>query len=197
MCPQRRPPGRGGICSATSRVTVNSGDRLAIVGINGTGKSTLIRVLTGVDTPEAGTVRFGGGVRIAVFDQDPQLPAGPVRTAVGDQAHPARAVAAGQRTRGGLAGARRARPPGPGPGPAGSGHRQTLGWAAQAGGAGPGAGQHRADRPGWRDRDRPAGARRAHQPSRPRSDRLVGGSACHVQGRPGPGHPRPPSARTG
>ncbi len=65
-------------------VTVNSGDRLAIVGINGTGKSTLIRVLTGVDTPEAGTVRFGGGVRIAVLDQDPQLPTGTVRSAVGD-----------------------------------------------------------------------------------------------------------------
>ena len=34
-------------------VTINSGDRLGIVGLNGTGKSTLLRVLTGADEPQS------------------------------------------------------------------------------------------------------------------------------------------------
>ncbi len=55
-------------------VTVNSGDRLGIVGLNGTGKSTLLRVLTGADEPESGVVRRGREVRISVLDQRAELP---------------------------------------------------------------------------------------------------------------------------
>jgi ATP-binding cassette subfamily F protein uup len=62
---------------------VSSGDRLGLVGINGTGKSTLLRVVAGVDPPEQGTVRRGRGVRVAYLDQRPSLPAGTVRQAVG------------------------------------------------------------------------------------------------------------------
>jgi len=62
---------------------VSSGDRLGLVGINGTGKSTLLRVVAGVDRPEQGTVRRGRGVRVAFLDQRPSLPAGTVRQAVG------------------------------------------------------------------------------------------------------------------
>ena len=47
-------------------VTVHSGDRLGVVGINGTGKSTLLRVLAGRLDPDAGAVRQGRGVRIGV-----------------------------------------------------------------------------------------------------------------------------------
>ncbi|HEX6238679.1 MAG TPA: ABC-F family ATP-binding cassette domain-containing protein [Acidimicrobiales bacterium] len=64
-------------------VTVASGDRLGLVGINGTGKSTLLGVLAGEVTPEAGTVRHGRGVRAVALDQDARLPAGTVRAAVG------------------------------------------------------------------------------------------------------------------
>jgi ATP-binding cassette subfamily F protein uup len=64
-------------------LTVSTGDRLAIVGINGGGKSTLIRLLAGIDRPETGTVRLGRGVRVATLVQDPQLPAGTVRAAAG------------------------------------------------------------------------------------------------------------------
>jgi ATP-binding cassette subfamily F protein uup len=62
---------------------VSSGDRLGLVGINGTGKSTLLRVVAGVDPSEQGTVRRGRGVRVAYLDQRPSLPAGTVRQAVG------------------------------------------------------------------------------------------------------------------
>jgi ABC transport system ATP-binding/permease protein len=65
-------------------VTVTDRDRLGVVGINGTGKSTLLRLLAGIQVPEAGQVRRGRGVRIGVLEQDAILPDGTVRHAVGD-----------------------------------------------------------------------------------------------------------------
>jgi ATP-binding cassette subfamily F protein uup len=64
-------------------LTLQTGDRLGVVGRNGTGKSTLLRVLAGEAEPEAGAVRRGRGVRIGFLGQDPQLPPGTVRDAVG------------------------------------------------------------------------------------------------------------------
>ncbi len=63
-------------------VTVRTGDRLGVVGINGTGKSTLLRVLAGRQPPESGTVVFGRGVRVSMLDQDAPLPGGTVLEAV-------------------------------------------------------------------------------------------------------------------
>jgi ATP-binding cassette subfamily F protein uup len=63
-------------------LTVSSGDRLGVVGLNGCGKSTLLSVLTGEAEPEAGAVRRGRGVRVAALTQRPQLPPGPVLAAV-------------------------------------------------------------------------------------------------------------------
>jgi ABC transport system ATP-binding/permease protein len=65
-------------------LTVNTGDRLGVVGINGTGKSTLLRVIAGVTQPEEGTVRRGRGTRVAFLEQNPVLQAGTVRQAVGE-----------------------------------------------------------------------------------------------------------------
>jgi ATP-binding cassette subfamily F protein uup len=45
------------------------GDRVALVGPNGTGKTTLLRVLTGALAPDTGTVTLGTGLEVAVFDQ--------------------------------------------------------------------------------------------------------------------------------
>ncbi len=64
-------------------VTIHTGDRLGVVGINGTGKSTLLRVLAGRLDPDAGIVRQGRGVRAGFLDQTPVLPPGTVRHAVG------------------------------------------------------------------------------------------------------------------
>jgi ABC transport system ATP-binding/permease protein len=64
-------------------LTLSTGDRLGVVGVNGTGKSTLLRVLAGAVEPEAGAVRRGRGVRIGILDQQPALPPGTVRAAVG------------------------------------------------------------------------------------------------------------------
>ncbi|HLI00363.1 MAG TPA: ABC-F family ATP-binding cassette domain-containing protein [Acidimicrobiales bacterium] len=65
-------------------VTVSDGDRLGVVGINGTGKSTLLRVVAGPLTPDGGTVRRGRGVRVGYLPQEPELPEGTVADAVGE-----------------------------------------------------------------------------------------------------------------
>jgi len=59
-------------------LTISTGDRIAIVGINGTGKSTLLRVLVGDQAPEHGEVRNGRGVRTSVLDQQDSLADGKV-----------------------------------------------------------------------------------------------------------------------
>ena len=46
------------------------GDRIALVGPNGVGKTTLLNVLTGAQTPDSGTIRHGTNLRTAVFDQN-------------------------------------------------------------------------------------------------------------------------------
>ncbi|MBL9061906.1 ATP-binding cassette domain-containing protein [Tabrizicola sp.] len=45
------------------------GDRVAFVGPNGVGKTTLLKMLTGEVQPDAGTVTLGTSLEIAVFDQ--------------------------------------------------------------------------------------------------------------------------------
>jgi len=50
-------------------LTVMRGDRVAFVGPNGVGKTTLLKMLTGEVPPDQGTVRLGTSLEIAVFDQ--------------------------------------------------------------------------------------------------------------------------------
>ncbi|MEZ5772278.1 MAG: ATP-binding cassette domain-containing protein [Defluviimonas denitrificans] len=45
------------------------GDRVAFVGPNGVGKTTLLKMLVGEVAPDAGSVRLGTNLDIAVFDQ--------------------------------------------------------------------------------------------------------------------------------
>jgi ATP-binding cassette subfamily F protein uup len=65
-------------------LTVATGDRLGVVGLNGTGKSTLLRVMAGEVAPDSGLLRRGRDVRAAFLPQRPVLPAGTVRDAVGE-----------------------------------------------------------------------------------------------------------------
>ena len=46
------------------------GDRVAFVGPNGVGKTTLLNMLTGQITPDTGSVKLGTKLEIAVFDQN-------------------------------------------------------------------------------------------------------------------------------
>ncbi len=46
------------------------GDRVALVGSNGVGKTTLMNMLIGLDEPDSGSVTLGSGIQAAVFDQN-------------------------------------------------------------------------------------------------------------------------------
>ncbi|MDP9116177.1 MAG: ABC-F family ATP-binding cassette domain-containing protein [Actinomycetota bacterium] len=67
---------------------VADGERIGIVGRNGGGKSTLLRMITGIEPPDSGRVTLTGGAHIAHVDQRGHLPSGStVRTiVVGDGA---------------------------------------------------------------------------------------------------------------
>ncbi len=51
-------------------LTVDRGDRIALVGPNGAGKSTLLRLLAGLDTADAGAVEVNEDVSVGYYAQD-------------------------------------------------------------------------------------------------------------------------------
>ena len=55
---------------------IERGDRFALVGINGTGKSTLLKILSGIEFPTAGKVVSEKELRVGYLDQDPRFDAG-------------------------------------------------------------------------------------------------------------------------
>jgi ATP-binding cassette subfamily F protein uup len=52
---------------------INEGDRIALIARNGVGKSTLLRILSGKETPDAGTCKIHKDVHLVLFEQDPQF----------------------------------------------------------------------------------------------------------------------------
>src|SRR3984957_1288241 len=64
-------------------LTVSSGDQIGVVGINGVGKTTLLRIVAGVLTPDSGQTRRSRDVRVSFLEQIPSLPEGTVRDALG------------------------------------------------------------------------------------------------------------------
>ena len=54
---------------------VEEGDRIGLLGINGTGKSTLLRVLAGLEPCDTGAVEKKRGATILYLAQEPELPA--------------------------------------------------------------------------------------------------------------------------
>ena len=54
-------------------ISVEPGERVGVVGRNGTGKSSLLKVLAGITTPDAGMVSLQRGCRAGYLKQDPDL----------------------------------------------------------------------------------------------------------------------------
>lgn len=52
---------------------LNEGDKVGVIGINGTGKSTLLRILAGKDKPDSGAVIRTSGVKISYLPQIPEF----------------------------------------------------------------------------------------------------------------------------
>ena len=55
---------------------IDAGDRIGVVGRNGDGKSTLLRLLARQTEPHAGRVTVRGGIRVGVLDQRDEATAG-------------------------------------------------------------------------------------------------------------------------
>jgi ATPase subunit of ABC transporter with duplicated ATPase domains len=51
-------------------VDLERGERLLVLGLNGAGKSSLLRILAGVDQPDAGEVRYGHGAALGYYAQE-------------------------------------------------------------------------------------------------------------------------------
>jgi ATP-binding cassette subfamily F protein uup len=64
-------------------MTISSGERIGVVGINGVGKTTLLNIVAGVVTPDSGYIRRGRDVRVQFLPQIPSLPVGTVRETLG------------------------------------------------------------------------------------------------------------------
>ena len=52
---------------------IKRGERVAIIGDNGTGKTTLLKIINGLLSPDTGEVIYGSNVSIAYYDQEHQV----------------------------------------------------------------------------------------------------------------------------
>ncbi|MBS6196091.1 MAG: ABC-F family ATP-binding cassette domain-containing protein [Clostridiales bacterium] len=53
---------------------IQEGDKIGIIGINGTGKTTLLRIVAGLEKPDQGQIIRQNGLRIAYLPQNPDFP---------------------------------------------------------------------------------------------------------------------------
>jgi len=52
---------------------VNKGDKIGVIGVNGTGKSTFLKIIAGIEEPDAGEIVSGRGVTVSYLAQAPQF----------------------------------------------------------------------------------------------------------------------------
>ena len=57
-------------------VGIHQGDKIGLIGINGTGKTTFLRILAGTEEPDQGQVIMHNGLRISCLSQHPEFPEG-------------------------------------------------------------------------------------------------------------------------
>ncbi len=50
---------------------INEGDKIGLIGINGTGKSTFLKIVAGVESPDAGKITIGSDVVVEYLPQNP------------------------------------------------------------------------------------------------------------------------------
>src|SRR5262245_3305896 len=55
---------------------LHAGERIGLVGPNGVGKTTLLRILAGLDRPDTGDVRLHAGARVRLLHQKPEFAPG-------------------------------------------------------------------------------------------------------------------------
>lgn len=53
---------------------IDEKDKVGLIGVNGTGKSTLLKILAGLEEPDKGTVNHPGGITVGYLPQNPIFP---------------------------------------------------------------------------------------------------------------------------
>lgn len=56
--------------------SINEGEKIGLIGINGTGKSTLLKIVAGLETADRGTLVHGRNLDVRYLSQNPQFTAG-------------------------------------------------------------------------------------------------------------------------
>lgn len=74
---------------------IHDGDKIGIIGINGTGKTTLLKIIAGLEETDEGQVICQNGLRITYLPQNPEFPKGAKVLDVvarGEEEHEARTI---------------------------------------------------------------------------------------------------------
>lgn len=50
---------------------INKGNKIGVIGVNGTGKSSLLKIIAGLETPDSGKIVKGNNVTVAYLSQNP------------------------------------------------------------------------------------------------------------------------------
>lgn len=50
---------------------ISTGQKIGVIGVNGTGKSTFLKIIAGLEQPDGGTITVGKGIRIEYLPQNP------------------------------------------------------------------------------------------------------------------------------
>ena len=53
--------------------SLQEGEKVGVIGVNGMGKSTLLRIVAGAEEPDEGTVITGNSVKIGYLPQEPEF----------------------------------------------------------------------------------------------------------------------------
>lgn len=53
--------------------SINDGEKLGVIGVNGTGKSTLLKVIAGLENTDTGRIIYRNGIKIEYLDQNPNF----------------------------------------------------------------------------------------------------------------------------
>ena len=54
---------------------IQEGDKIGIIGLNGTGKTTMLNIIAGLEEPDEGQIIQQNGIRLAYLSQNPEFPA--------------------------------------------------------------------------------------------------------------------------
>jgi ATP-binding cassette subfamily F protein uup len=57
-------------------LTIEQGERVGLVGVNGSGKSSLMKILAGAQSPDAGELQLRRGATVTYLPQEPEFPPG-------------------------------------------------------------------------------------------------------------------------